>query len=415
MTIVSLRIVAVPTAGRVRSIGQVEAYGAIAIRTAVIAVAMASSMTLTAMVTSFVIAVVALLAMAPVERRNSLRFTIYSAATVAPSTLIANLPHRLIMRNRLFLFPLIFVLAFVSTNLKAQDIIIRFEVAGNVVAPVMVSTSIGTLAINGGETFYENIKVYSATDALGRTVITGGPKKFEYKTGEPSKYTYVFETLYTSSSSDESSQSVQENEPIPLEDSDYSSTRPSGGWKEEVATHAVATGVDALGHFANGFGNLVNENINVEAEGYPNVQLDFGLSRVYGEHVRFAAFLGGAAGFTIYGGVGKGWVFSGKNHGRLAWHAGLGYYVALGDDENQDFDFGISFAETPVVCGGALNLDLGYHYFLGRRKTFGFYGGLGLGVGNLKGFFRSTEDKVEGKFLWDVQLGIAIKLWQAKH
>jgi len=113
---------------------------------------------------------------------------------------------------------------------------------------------------------------------------------------------------------------------------------------------------------------------------------------------------------VLYGGVGKDWLFDGKNKERLSWHAAIGYYIVLGDD-NQDFTVGFCVAETPVERNGALNLDLTYSYFFDEGGPFGFFAGAAFGVSRMKDVFESDSTEFPGKFLWDIHVGLSFKLW----
>ncbi len=142
--------------------------------------------------------------------------------------------------------------------------------------------------------------------------------------------------------------------------------------------------------------------------GYPNLSFNIGASRVYGEFARLKTCLGGAGGYTLYGGVGKDWLFKGANSDKLSWHVGVGYYGVFGYNQNQEFDWGVTISETPVCEGYALDMDLVYTYYFSRSKRFGFFVGAGFGGGNLEG---STDDF---EFLWDIQVGLSVKLFGSK-
>ena len=182
--------------------------------------------------------------------------------------------------------------------------------------------------------------------------------------------------------------------------------------KENVVEKVTELGFSAI----NSLGNAATDRMNENAEGYPNILIAAGLSRAYGEFVRFKWYLGGAGGYVLYGGLGKDWIFNGVNKKHLSWHLAIGYFLVLNGDTNQDITVGVCYAETPVLAGGTLNLDLTYSYFFGNVKRFGVFGGGAFGVGNVKGVFKEqkTNEKFLGKPVWDLHLGFAIKLWKSE-
>lgn len=184
-------------------------------------------------------------------------------------------------------------------------------------------------------------------------------------------------------------------------------------WGERIGV----TTIGALGDTYNETGNKVKRYMGIEAEGYPNLQLQVGASRAYGEFARLKWCIGGTTGYVLQGGIGKDLIFNMDNSGKTSWHAGMGYYIS----EQGCFDttFGLNYAETPVTEGGSLNFDLYYTYFFNRgrfcrcrrqyshdRWPYGIFFGGSLGIGNLKGMDKDEK----GKFIWDIQVGITIAL-----
>lgn len=181
--------------------------------------------------------------------------------------------------------------------------------------------------------------------------------------------------------------------------------------KHYLEKKAVETGANMFGTI----GSAALSGMNYDADGYPNVQLSIGGSRLWGEFGRVKAMLGGTSGFTLYGGVGKDWIFDLPNKDRLAWHAGFGFYFTADFMEQSDFTIGLSYAETPVKEGGVVSLDFDYSYFFGDAKRFGFFVGGSAGVGEVRDILKSTDynnDNEPGCFMWDLRLGLSIKLWQ---
>lgn len=188
--------------------------------------------------------------------------------------------------------------------------------------------------------------------------------------------------------------------------------------RKSPVEQALSSGIDQLTNTVNNIGSRVGDIISTgpKIAGYPNLSLNLGMSRLYGEYARLKVCWGSYAGFYMQGGVGKDWVWKGDNREKISWHAGIGYYISPAEDEDHEITLGVSYVQTPVVEGGALNLDLGYTYYLpATNYRLGFFGGAGLGIGNLKAAFATKEgEKFGGVFVWDVSVGISVKIFASK-
>lgn len=154
------------------------------------------------------------------------------------------------------------------------------------------------------------------------------------------------------------------------------------------------------------FDNAYNRYRGVDEAGSSYLSLGAGLSRMYGEYVRLHANMGGKVGFTLYGGVGKDWLFKSENWEKLLWHAGVGMYIY--EDWNDShfnasqFDFGITYSENALISGGVLSADLGFVFFPGfayNRIGFRAAGGCGLAFDGGSHFY------------WEYSIGIRVKLF----
>ncbi|MCM1079856.1 MAG: hypothetical protein NC344_09155 [Bacteroidales bacterium] len=289
-----------------------------------------------------------------------------------------------------------------SMEATAQEVINYFYMKAPVCAPVTLSTDNGTMMVNNGDRIDGNIRIHSATDGNGNKILDITADKVDTGTGKPTVREYTFQTLYPSGNTyGGNDDTYSYDEPA------YGSAPPSSGMGD------VVTG--GLNNLAEGMRAMTRNAIPVS--GYPYLALDLGMSRMYGEFARLHICLGGDVGFMLYGGVGKDWIFNGDNKDKMSWHAGVGYYGVLGSYEEQQFNFGVSYSETAVIEGGALNFDLGYRYFFGKSQRFGLFGGAGFGVGNVNECFesRSENEKFPGKFVWDIQLGICVKIFASKR
>lgn len=287
-----------------------------------------------------------------------------------------------------------------NATAKAQNVINYFYMKGEVCPPVTLSTSDGNLTVSNGDRLDGNIRIYSATDCNGNKILDLSADKTSTGTGQPTVREYIFSTLYSSNNNDDSGESTYSH------DNQY-----EGGSYGNNVGNTVINGVNTL---TEGFKDAWRDSQPIA--GYPYLGLDLGASRMYGEFARLQCCLGGDAGFQLYGGIGKDWIFNGDNKEKTLWHAGLGYYMVCGYYENQQFDFGITYSETAVMKGGAISCDLSYRYFFGRTKRFGIYAGAGFGVGNVKEAFeeRAEDEEFPGKAVWDIQVGFCIKLFATK-
>lgn len=289
----------------------------------------------------------------------------------------------LIIASLLFMF---------SKEAFSQDVIVRINIGGEVQSPVTLSTSKGTVIVDGSATFYENISIYNGKDALGRDIIVPLGES-SIATGQSTLREYNIDAIYKTLNDNE------DNVEHSYGNEDYGNKN-----NYESVGNTVNSTIDK-------FIDTAIEVMGVKTYGYPNGQLALGISRVYGEFARLKLCLGGVGGTTLYGGIGKDLFFNCKNNDVIAWHAGLGFYIS--DEENKDFTIGICYSETPVIDNGALMVDLTYSYFFGRKMIFGIFGGGGIGMGKVNEMTVDEEGNTKGgKFLWDLNIGIAVRLWQ---
>lgn len=282
-------------------------------------------------------------------------------------------------------------LLFMPVMLMAQDVINVFKIGGDVCPPVTLKTSKGTYTINSSITINGSLSWFEAYDCRNRHIVNPAAST-SVRSGQPTVRTYILKTLYNDSSSGTSGN--------------------TNTYRREVQENTANVVGNTVSNLGSSMGRMAYTGMQYSAVGYPNLTLNVGASRMYGEFARLKACLGGAGGLLLYGGVGKDWIFNSDNKDKLSWHSGLGYYGIWGDDDEQEFNFGITFSETVVCPGYALSMDLSYNYYFGDSTRFGVFGGLGLGIGNLKEAFKTEEgEKFGGKFVWDITLGIAVKLF----
>ena len=165
---------------------------------------------------------------------------------------------------------------------------------------------------------------------------------------------------------------------------------------------------EGAGQVITTIGQGAYQGLHLSVTGYPNLAVQAGISRFSGEFLRMKLCLGGMGGLVVYGTVGKDWIWNLPNKEKIAWNVGLGYYFAwestYGECANNAINATLSFGETPTVRNYGLMVDIQYDHWFGERGIFGIFGSAGVGIGD-------TKDK-NGRFIWDISAGIAVKLWQ---
>lgn len=165
---------------------------------------------------------------------------------------------------------------------------------------------------------------------------------------------------------------------------------------------------ETVGEGMRTFANASMEAMSISVEGYPNVCFRFGMSRFAGEFVQLKWSTGGMGGLGLFTSVGKDWIYDLPNKNKLAWNVGFDIYFAWESTSsvyaNNAFSFGLAFGETPIIKNYGVMTNFEYQHWFGETGRYGLFGSVGLGLGD-------TKDK-NGKAIWDVSAGIAIKLWQ---
>lgn len=181
---------------------------------------------------------------------------------------------------------------------------------------------------------------------------------------------------------------------------------PMGGSNDykssaESLANSIVDGIDT-------FAKTAVSDMHSDIEGYPNLSFLLGASRYTGEFARLKWNLGGWGGLSLYGSVGKDWLLNLPNKDKLAWNFGLGFYQAWPSAHamyaNNAVCISLAFGETPIMANYGLLAEFEYEHWFGDSGRFGVFGSVGFGLGD-------TEDK-DGKFIGDIAVGIAVKLWQ---
>lgn len=135
--------------------------------------------------------------------------------------------------------------------------------------------------------------------------------------------------------------------------------------------------------------------------GVPYFGVELGASVFYGEFARALFATGKNSGLYLYGGVGKDLLFDWKNSDKLLWHGGIGMRYSFDSDH---YSVGLVYGENPQCFNRAVLIEFVWRHYFGDSQIVGVFAGAGAGLGDFKA--------KEPAFVWDVQAGISIKLWQ---
>lgn len=299
------------------------------------------------------------------------------------------------MRNSLC-FVLLLTMVFPLT-INAQDerqYINYFYVKGEVCLPVRIKHSGGEFYVyKNGERHDGALSYVEAWDCQNRHIISPTLANDGYSTdkSKPIIRNYTFEYLYPESNAE----------------------KVTSGEPEMTTTQRAVVGVGSA--IGSGVKSIWG-GTGFAAEGYPNFQVGVGASRAYGEFARAKVCLGDEMGFAMYGGIGKEYLLDSDCKDRTAWHVGIGCYFMFEslDDEDSDLTIGLTYAGTPLQSGRILMLDGTYSIFFTRSKRIGLFGGCGLGIGKVNELLKDwgySWSEVGPNFIWDLNVGISIKLW----
>lgn len=177
--------------------------------------------------------------------------------------------------------------------------------------------------------------------------------------------------------------------------------------KEQLIGEGAKTTLDIV----NKSQQLMERTREVPAVGVPYLGIFGGASHAYGEFARLkACIMGGISGFELFGGVGKEYIFNSDWKDRMTWHAGIGYYFTdgvisgYGEDTSNILSIDLVVGRTPLCSDIALMAQFEWDHWFGYSRRFGVFGALGVGLGEL--------DNDSPKVLWDVSLGVAIKIFK---
>lgn len=277
----------------------------------------------------------------------------------------------------------------------------KFVVGKAVATPITVKTSDGTFSIYGGEVIKGDFTYYEATDANGKRL---WPEvSHEYKTGQSPMHIYSFTLTYDS----------QNNEQV--DGGEYENVAPDDTEQPMTVKDRPLIDPNDMPHnnyYSDKTVDIVNSIPDfVSAADWSGVHLALGIgaSRMFGEFAELRLTSNDENAFVVYGGVGKDWLFKGRNSEKISWFGGIGFMESF--DESQ-FTIGLSFSENAVRADYSLNVDLEYRLYMGESKRFGFFGGLTAGMGNFKEVvtYKEDEEPFPGKFVWDVRLGLAVRI-----
>lgn len=285
------------------------------------------------------------------------------------------------MKNLLAISVTFLLICMSSVKCLAESRIInKIQYGGEVCGPVTIKCSLGSFTVYNGQTIEGNMSYLEAWDCKGNKILDSSYDSYHYnsETRITVRY-YNFTKLWDTSSSSSNG--------------NYYDGQYSHGY-ESIASNAAD-------RFVDGWGNLMRAGQGISAEGVPFLSVDLGMSVFYGEFFRANFATPGMTGVIFYSGIGKDWIFDRKNSAKFLWHVGMGMLLNV---DRSHFHLGLVVGENPICYNQGLLIEFVYHQFFGRSKRFGFVLGTGVGLGN----FKATDPDL----IWDVQAGLAVKLWQ---
>lgn len=244
---------------------------------------------------------------------------------------------------------------------------------GEVCGPVTIKCSQGSFTVYNGQTIEGNLLNLEAWDCRGNRILDTSYDTYHYNSE-----TGITERNYH-----------------------FTQLRDDGGGYTDGNTYTPSYEPSLGKQIADGWGEIMRRGQGIDVEGVPFLSMDLGMSVFYGEFVRANFATAGMTGFLFYTGVGKDWIFDRRNSDKFLWHVGVGMLLNL---DLSHFHLGLVVGENPLCYNQGLLCEFGYHQFFGDSKILGFVLGAGVGLGNFKA---KDPDMV-----WDVQVGLAVKLWQ---
>ncbi len=254
---------------------------------------------------------------------------------------------------------LLLILASAATA-SAEDTM-TFIVGSGVASPITVSVGGRTYTVNSSITVPRANGSIRATDANGR--------KLTYKFRHSGSNNQGFQDTYTF----------------------INTYNPGDGSSSSSGGYSSGGGGGRYSTSGGGYHNpLFQLGGGADGEAYPGLKLMAGVSRTYGEFVRFR-YTG--YGFNGYAGIGKDWIVDGEFKNRILWHVGIGSYFAFGGngDPNMDVSIGLSAGGLAQYDKVSLMIDADYTYWIGRWRRVGLFAGASLGWGSFSQVF-NTDD-----------------------
>lgn len=178
----------------------------------------------------------------------------------------------------------------------------------------------------------------------------------------------------------------------------------------QIKEQFIAEGANTAGTIFQKAALVTEQTKGIPAVAVPYLGIFGGASHAYGEFGRLKACLGGISGVELFGGVGKEYIFKSDWKDRMTWHAGIGYYFTdgvisgYGEDTSNIMSLDFVAGKTPLCSDVAIMLQLEWDHWFGYSRRFGTFVALGVGLGEL--------DAESPKVLWDVSVGVAMKIFK---
>ena len=299
-----------------------------------------------------------------------------------------------------------------------NDYVTVFKAGDEVCTPITIKTPYGTYTLTSELRIPKALSWWEAFDCQNRKIMdTGG--SVSVGTGQTTVRTYELTTLFPTTSnqneSDENESEYDDTDSSYDNSTDYitddSETQPTNNKHKPLIDPSTIPSNNKYSDHTVSLINTLSDGVRGMDWSGMHLGISVGASRMFGEFAELRLMTSNEYAFTTYGGVGKDWLFKGRNSDKMNWFVGFGFMY--GDDEDQSqMTFGFSFSDNAVRAAYSLNFDFDYRYYFDANYRFGFFGGLSLGIGNFKEVVTYDEETepFPGKFVWDVRVGLTVRI-----
>ena len=298
-----------------------------------------------------------------------------------------------------------------------NDYVTVFKAGDEVCTPITIKTPYGTYTLISELRIPKSLSWWEAFDCQNRKLMHG-ESTVSVGTGQTTVRTYVLSTLFPSTSNENESDdngSEYDTDSSYDSSSDYdtddSETQSMNNKHKPLIDPSTMPSNNKYSEHTVSLINKVTEGVGMMDWSGMHLGISVGASRMFGEFAELRLMTSDDYAFSAYGGVGKDWLFKGRNSDKMNWFVGFGFMYGENEEPSQ-MTFGLSFSDNAIRSGYSLNFDFDYRYYFDANYRFGFFGGLSLGVGNFKEVVTYDEETepFPGKFVWDVRVGLTVRI-----